>query len=474
MAGPSPHPSLRRRLVLWLAVPMLVLLALDAALTYRVALHYANRAHDSSLADDAVTLAELLRREPQSHALSQQAQFLLRYDPNGPNYFAVISRRHGLLYGDSGLGNTRMPVPGARPVLYKGFHDQHHLRMATVGLASPYEAGDTLAVTVAETLRERHRSARDVLLMTLPLQAALIMVVLMLVWVGVDRGLGLLTPLTRRLAEREQALAPVTEADVPREILPLTRALDALFMRVRGAIALQERFITDAAHQLRTPLAGLQLHAERAMAAQDPAQLQQSLAHILAQTARAARASNQLLALSRAQAPHPGGETLEPLALDRLVPHAVAARVPEALDAGLDLGYQPPEAPVPAILGEARGVQELLDNLIDNALRYAGAGRSITVGVSAGQAWVILSVEDDGPGVPDALRARLGERFFRVPGAGGEGTGLGLAIVQGIASRHQAEVAFLRGAQGGLRVEVRFPVAPRPDTATDPVKHNPA
>jgi two-component system sensor histidine kinase TctE len=245
-------------------------------------------------------------------------------------------------------------------------------------------------------------------------------------------------------------------------------------MRVRGAIALQERFITDAAHQLRTPLAGLQLHAERAMAAQDPAQLQQSLAHILAQTARAARASNQLLALSRAQAPHPGGEMLESLALDRLVPHAVAARVPEALDAGLDLGYQPPEAPVPAIVGEARGVQELLDNLIDNALRYAGAGRSITVGVSAGQAWVILSVEDDGPGVPDALRARLGERFFRVPGAGGEGTGLGLAIVQGIASRHQAEVAFLRGAQGGLRVEVRFPVAPRPDTATDPVKHNPA
>jgi two-component system sensor histidine kinase TctE len=452
------RPSLRRRLLLFLAVPMLLLLALDAAVTYRIALGYANRAHDASLADDLSALTAMMRNIPGERVLSAQAQFLLRYDPDGPNYFSVSSRRHGLIYGDTSLHRLHQPAPGSGSQLYDIDDGIRRLRAASISMPSPYETGDVLTVTVAETLIDRHRSARQVLQLTLPIQAALIVAVMALVWFGVNHGLGVLAPLTRRLAEREQALAPVTGPDVPLEILPLTQTLDTLFARVRGTLALHERFITDAAHQLRTPLAGLQLHAERAMTA-DPEQLRDSLEHIRQLTGRAARAASQLLALSRVQSPHRDADFQAPIALHRLVPQVVAARVPDALAADVDLGYQADnEEQAVMVLGDASGVQELLDNLIDNALRYAGPGCSVTVGLARAGTRALLSIEDDGPGVPEALLARLGERFFRVPGVGGDGSGLGLAIVLGIASRYQATVEFLRGVQGGLRVEIRFPI----------------
>ncbi|KAB7770553.1 sensor histidine kinase [Xanthomonas maliensis] len=455
--GAQARPSLRRRLLLFLAVPMLVLLAIDAAVTYRMALGYANRAHDENLVGDLHALTALLQQLPERRSLSAQAQFLLRYDPDGPNYFAVFSRRRGWRYGDTGLHGLRHPALGKRPVPYSANDGIRRLRAASVAMPSPFDAGDVLTVTVAESLVDRERSARNVLWLTLPVQAVLIAAVMALVWLGVNHGLGVLRPLNARLAAREQALAPVTGPDVPQEILPLTRTLDALFARVRDTVQLHERFIADAAHQLRTPLAGLQLHAERAMSA-DPEQTRAALLQIQQLTARAARAASQLLALSRAQSPHHRDEVLLPVLLYRLIPEAVSARVPEALAADVDLGYQADsEDAALVVFGDPLALQELLDNLIDNALRYAGRGCSVTVGLAAVAGAVVLSVEDDGPGVPDALLSRLGERFFRVPGVRGDGSGLGLAIVQGVANRHNARVGFCRGARGGLRVEVHFP-----------------
>ncbi|AVQ08726.1 TPA: sensor histidine kinase [Xanthomonas vasicola pv. zeae] len=451
------RPSLRRRLLLFLAVPMLVLLAIDAAVTYRMALGYANRVHDKNLADDLQALTALLRQSPERRSLSSQAQFLLRYDPDGANYFAVLSRRQGWRYGDTGLHGMRQPALGKPPALYWVDDGVRRLRAASVAMPSPYDAGDVLTVTIAESLIDRQRTARTVLWLTLPVQTVLIIAVMALVWLGVNHGLRVLRPLTERLAAREQALAPVTGPDVPQEILPLTLTLDALFVRVRHTVQLHERFIADAAHQLRTPLAGLQLHAERAMGA-DPEQTRAALLQIQQLTARAARAASQLLALSRAQSPHHRDEAMVPVLLYRLIPEAVAARVPDALAADVDLGYQADsEDAALVVFGDPLGLQELLDNLIDNALRYAGRGCSVTVGLAALADAVVLSVEDDGPGVPDALLGRLGERFFRVPGMRGDGCGLGLAIVQGVAQRHNARVVFCQGAHGGLRVEIRFP-----------------
>jgi two-component system sensor histidine kinase TctE len=453
------QPSLRRRLLAFLLIPVGLLLVLDALLTYGVALAYSNRVHDRDLADDALSLAQMLRKGGIEGHLSRQARFLLEYDPNGRSYYSVISQRHGRLADNAQFPQIAAPPADSPPVFYNSTLGSHTLRAATASIHPDADPSDTLAVTVAETLADRHRRAREILLMAVPLQTLLILGVLSLVWFGVNYGLRVLQPLTARLAAREQEITPIGEADVPQEILPLTRTIDALFARLRDALALQERFIADAAHQLRTPLAGLSLHVERALADDNPQNRRDALEHMRQLTLRTARTSAQLLALTRAQSPLAAPARHVPVDLARLVPEAVGLRVPEALAAEIDLGYQGVKGPLP-VMGDAGSLHELLDNLVDNALRYAGRGSKVTVGLAPlPEGGVQLRVEDDGPGVPEEWLARLGERFFRVPGSSDAGTGLGLAIVQRIAERHGARVHYRRATRHGLRVDVHFPPA---------------
>jgi two-component system sensor histidine kinase TctE len=211
---------------------------------------------------------------------------------------------------------------------------------------------------------------------------------------------------------------------------------------------------------LRTPLAGLRLQAERALADPRPETVREALTHVERLSAGTARAAGQLLALARAQAP---GELLgaaKPLDLSELVRDEVAARVPAALSQHADLGYSGPAHGV-WVLGDAALLRELLGNLIHNALRYGRRDGVVTVSVQRDeQGEMVLSVADDGIGVPSHLWPRLGERFFRVDGDRRDGSGLGLAIVREIAECHGASVDFGVGLnQRGLRVEVRFPAA---------------
>ena len=439
------RPSLRRRLLIFLLIPMATLLLLDAGLTYGVALHYANHVHDQDLSDDAITLSTMLGDKELGNVLAPQARFLLEYDPGGRDYFAVSSSKRGLLAGNPRL-LPKTQVIGAAPTLYDTRLDKHALRAATVATVAPHDAQDILTITVAETLRDRHAQARDILLLASLMQTFLLVCVLLLVWFGVSRGLRVLEPLTARLAARMNELTPIGGPDVPQEILPLTRTIDALFDRLR------------AAHQLRTPLAGLSLHVDRALADPQPATVADALMHIHRLTQRAARTTSQLLALTRAQAPALNEGESHPLDLARLIPDAVALRVHEALGAGIDLGYAAPAKQPLWILGDASRVLDLLDNLIDNCLHYAGRGSSVTVTLeSAKNGAVTLKVEDNGPGVPPDLLPHLSERFFRAPGSNEEGSGLGLSIVQSIAERHHAEVIYQSGEAGGLCVEVCFP-----------------
>jgi two-component system sensor histidine kinase TctE len=462
--SPPARPSLRRRLLIFLLIPMAALLMLDALLTYGVALTYANRVHDRDLGDDALTLAKMLNSGQSGGVLSQQARFLLEYDPDGRSYFSVNSSRYGLVAGSARLSKlAQVPRPDAAPGLYDVHLDGHALRAATVRTASPRDPAGSLTVTVAETLHDRRQQAQEILLLAILMQTLLIVSVLSLVWFGVSRGLRVLDPLTARLAARSHELTPIDGADVPQEIQPLTRTIDALFGRLRGMLALHDRFIADAAHQLRTPLTGLSLHVDRALADPRPETVTDALTHIQRLTQRAARTSSQLLALTRAQAvPGETGE-LRLLDLGQLIPEAVTQRVHEAIRAGVDLGYEGSRRPL-RILGDAASVQDLLDNLIDNAVRYAGRGSTVTVHLQAlDDGGAALSVEDDGPGVPPALLPRLSERFFRASDNGEGGSGLGLAIVQRIVERHHALVIYRLGEVHGLRVEVRFP--PPPPTA---------
>ncbi|MEW9573143.1 ATP-binding protein [Rhodanobacter sp. Si-c] len=467
--APARRPSLRRRLLGFLLIPVAILLVLDILLTYGVALGYSNHVHDRDLGNDALTLAKMMGNEQLGGELTPQARFLLQYDPNGDSYFSVVSRKYGLLAGNGHLPQpAQVPSVGAAPELFDTRMDKRPLRAVTLSEASISRPGDTLIITVAETLHDRHVQARSILLLAILTQALLIVCVLSLVWFGVTHGLRVLDPLTRRLARRNQELTPIGGPDVPQEILPLTRTIDALFARLRGMLALHDRFIADAAHQLRTPLTGLSLHVERALADPDPANVRDALTHIRRLTQRAARTTAQLLALTRAQAPSTDTVEHVPLELTRLIPEAVMQRVHEALAAGVDLGYQGPEQTL-SIDGHAASLHDLLDNLIDNSIRYAGRGSTVTVSLQARpDGGANLMVEDNGPGVPPEMLPRLSERFFRAPGTSEEGSGLGLAIVQRTAERHHAEVIYQLGEEQGLCVEVRFPP---PRVRNSPVPH---
>jgi two-component system sensor histidine kinase TctE len=451
------RPSLRLRLLAILMLPILLLLLIGAAVTYRVVLSYDNAEHDRGLTMDAKSVATLLRTEQQDEGLSPQARYLLAYDTEGTNYFVVESSRRGVLSStDLYPVPPVLPAVGAEPYLFDTRLGEQRVRAVTLRIHAVGDEHDILTITLGETLHSRQRLARDILLFTLPLQGILIVSLLALIWVGVNFGLRSLNPMLRKLASRQQGLSPITDAQVPREILPLTRTLDALFARLREAIEVQEHFVADAAHQLRTPLAGLRLHLERALHASDLATMRGALGQMQMLTLRASRTANQLLSLMRAQSPLESEEAPAELDFAALVRETVTERVPDGLRAGIDLGYQGPDTPV-RMVGSAASLRDLLQNLLDNALTYAGRGSSVTVSLLHGDSQeLILAVEDSGPGVPDAYLNRLGERFFRVPDSAAGGTGLGLAIVRRIADRHHARVEFAHGQHGGLRVCIYF------------------
>ncbi len=458
-------PSLRRRLLTILAIPMALAWLASGALIYGLALHYVNINYDRSLAQSASVLERMVRSNVGHRELSPQARILMEYDPADPGYYSVRSLRHGML-----ASNLDLPVPASVPVLDAAPQldslklGRHSLRMASLAMADP-DADDTIILSVAETLQERHALAREILVGSLPIVLALIAFVLVLVWFGVSRGLRLLDPLANQIAARRaRDLSPLDQRVVPVEIRPFTQTIDALFARLRELLDLQERFIADAAHQLRTPLAGLRLQAERALADPRPESVRDALIHVERLSAGAGRAAGQLLALARAQTSNEHDALDSGLDLAPLTRECIAERVPNALTAHIDLGYEGPSQGA-EVHGDPVMLREVLVNLIDNALNYAGENGTVTVSITTEARTVALSVEDSGPGVDPEWWPRLGERFFRPPGSAREGSGLGLAIVRRIAERHGAAVVFGRGRDGlGLRVTLRFSAPPPSET----------
>lgn len=455
--GAPRRPSVRKRLLTFLLVPTLALMVLDTGFVYMVALRYSSHVHDRDLAESTLGLAKALQANASDGHLSTDATQIIEFDPDGRSLFAISSGHHGFVSGSAALAAqaTHAHV-GGTPLPYDAIVDGAAVRVESLRIVSPRDPGDRLTVSVAEALHDRQRQAGEILWLTIPVEALLVVLLMALVWQGVKYGLRILDAPIRRLSMRERNLAPISGPDIPIEILPLTRTIDGLFERIAKLVELQERFVADAAHQLRTPLAGLSMHVERALSSVRDADTAEALRHIRTLTARMTRSATQLLALARLQAPSAGDPQLLPLDLSRWLPDAVSERIPQALQAGIDLGYEDCGGPVMVAAGSA-SLQELIDNLIDNAIAHVGREGTITVSLSAVDGVALVAVDDDGPGVADEYMSRLGERFFRAPGAVNGGSGLGLAIVRRIAEAHAAGLDFCRSAMGGLRVEIRFP-----------------
>jgi two-component system sensor histidine kinase TctE len=463
---PAPDRPLRKQLLIGLLVPLTLLLAADAVIGYRTALGFANRAYDRALLEIAQEIALRVRDDGAALYidLPEAVRAVLLTDPADRMYYEIVGRDGRIAAGAE--------IPAAPPD-----------RASTLRAAKVYDAplnGDSVRVVemrignaaegplvrVAETQNKRDEMAREMLASLLLPQLLLIAVAAFVVWRGVERGLAPLKNLQRAIAARSHLdRSPVTEQGVPDEVKPLVHSINELLGRLDTVLTSQNRFIADAAHNLKTPVAGLKAHLELMMREPDPARIREGTARLYIGIERLSRIVSQLLTLARNEPDAVPSLSLAPLDLDALALDVSTHWVPEALKRRIDLGFESAEQPV-MIAGDAGRLRELLDNLLDNAILYSRDGGRVTVRVAAGPR-PSVQVHDDGPHIPPEQRERVFERFHRLLDGRSEGSGLGLAIAREIARLHQAEIRIEDDPDGvGNVFRVTFPPLADPVSET--------
>ncbi len=460
--------SLRAGLLLRFGIVLVLLLALDALASYYTALHFANLVYDRWLTDSTRSLAQAVRANHGTieFDLPRVALEIFQFDEVDKTYFKISSRHEGLIGGDASLPDVAPPELGGLRLDSATLHGNRVRIVST--LIAPGRPEDPVVVSVAETLVKRSTLTREILLGMAAPQIALLGIALLLGGIGVNRGLKPLTDLAAQIEARGQNnLSPVPHRGLPREARVLAARINDLLERLSNAMNAQKRFVADAAHQLRTPLAAVLLHAERAERATDISSEREALGALHRAVERAARVSGQLLALARADPEAASAIELKPVDLTVLTRQVGEEWIPRALERDVDFGLVVPDRPV-FVRGDERLLSEVLSNLIDNALRYGHAGGHVTLIVEAGPP-PTLSVQDDGPGIPPEERSRIFERFYRVQHGNGDGCGLGLSIVERIARLHQATVSVTSGANDrGSRFDVVFKQDDPPAAAPAP------
>lgn len=431
--------SIRRQLLFWLLAIVVAGVGLAGWLIYRQALAEANELFDYQLQE----IAEALPSEPFNEILSSR-------DTGDEGIVLQIWNRNGVLMYYS---HPRAPLA---PRAELGFSTERTDR----GDWRVYGAivGDNV-VQLAQPVSVRNRLAANVALRTLWPLIVLLPFLGLAVWLVVGRGLAPLSRVARALDTRHpEALDPLPEQRLPREVTPLVHALNALLDRLAQALDTQKAFVADAAHELRTPLAAVQIQAQLVARARDDETRREALVDLQAGVTRATRLAEQLLALARSE---PDGHARAgSVDLHALLDDCVATYAPVAQQRGVDLGIE--ESVAASAHGDADALRVMFNNLLDNATKYTPAGGRVDVSLHLEAGRPVVRIADSGPGIPAAERERVFDRFYRV-GAGVarartdvSGTGLGLAIVRRIADQHDVKIALGDSPAGGLQVDVRF------------------
>jgi two-component system sensor histidine kinase TctE len=453
------EPALQRKLLAWLLGPLLALLVLDMLLTYFTSLGFSNQAYDRALHEIAKEVFLHLRHDGTRVQLDMSAgtERILLVDQDDRLFYKVLTEDGSVIGGDSGI-----PAPprlkSEQPAFYDSVLRGEPVRMVAERMT--LDAGgkrSLVVVQVAETLNKRDRLARDIRASVFIPQLLLIVLATVAVYYGVARGLRPLQLLKRAVSDRSHLdLSPIGTANVPAEVLPLVDEVNALMLRLGKTLDFQNRFIADAAHQLKTPVAGIKAQVELALRENDHGKMQRSVAQLYMSADRLSRLVGQLLSLARNEPGAVEGMSLQPLDLNALALEVTMEWVPEALKRDIDLGYEGGEAPV-IIAGDTHRLRELINNLIDNAVRYSPNRGRVTVRVGGGEQRQ-LAISDDGPRIPVEERKRIFERFHRLLGTHTDGSGLGLAIVSEIAAMHKASITLEEDADGvGNTFAVVFP-----------------
>jgi len=447
----SAGSSIRRQLLVFLIGCLLFMVAGAAAVTYFVALKSANDAYDRSLLDPAIDIAQNLKIENGTARLDlpQVALQALVFDQVDKIVFQIRAPDGHVIDGTPDLPPPPPGKPGEH-FFYDAVYGGEPIRLTVLHDKNGYY------VQVGETLHKRNRLIGEMLAAELLPTVLIALAASFLAWFAVRRGLRPLERVRRELLSRSpRDLHPFPDMPAAAEIAPVVDAFNRLLGQLREATSMQQRFLSNAAHQLRTPLAGLQMHLELLLRRNLSDDVRPELERMHSATTRASRLAKQLLALAKAEStPH----QMQPFDVIDLADMAAAAArdwAPRAVAQNIDLGYSLNNA---VVLGDPVLLPELLDNLIDNSLRYTPAGGTVTVTTGVVEGCPYISVEDTGPGVPPQEKDKVVERFYRVAGTSGEGSGLGLAIVKEVADRHGAVLEIRpRGDDRLFRVRILFP-----------------
>ena len=500
-AWQRPQRSLFGEILDWMLAPLLLIWPMSVALTWLVAQGIAAKPFDHELGAMVRVLAKevAVRAEAGVDADPLKAAFepppaaveILRAEEADNVYYQVRGSRSEYLGGDAALpapGDDDRAPPGELRFRDELLHNES-VRVAYMWVDLPAQtpprdadrtvtpaSADAPLVQVAETLGKRSRLATEIIKGVILPQFVILPLAVLLMWLALARGIAPLHELQQRIRRRESHdLSPIDATEAPEEVAPLVRAINDLLTRLDQSMRSQKHFLADAAHQLKTPLAGLRTQAELAQrqidaGQHDPQALKKTLQQIARSSQSAAHMVNQLLAMAHAENQQQTSQH-QMVSLARLATETVRDFVPRALEKHIDLGYEGPSDAAaarhpcgPQVLGHALLLRELIRNLVDNALQYTPAGGTVTVRViddPFGQV-VVLQVEDSGPGIAPAERELVFKPFYRSLGTEVDGSGLGLAIVREIAEQHGAQVtiadASTRSPLPGALITLRLPV----------------
>ncbi len=476
---PGPR-SLFGEILDFMLAPLLMLWPLTIVITLIFSRSLADAPYDASLSDRTQSLSQQVQFEltntGATASVADGTKELFSREA-GALFYQVVAPNDLTIFGDPTLPRPSLyDYPELGQVNFRNVtHRERDLRVAYtyVPVRGAEDLTRPVLVQVAEPFEQRRDLANRMIKGVIFPQFIIVPLAAALVWFGLSRGLKPLRGLRDRIRDRRpDDLSPIDPTSAPQEIVPLVESFNELLTQLETTLATQRRFIADAAHQMKTPLAGIRMQAELALREPEPAERERSLTQLARSSERASHLINQLLALARAESL--GEKTaFDRLELNPLLREAITELAPLALAAGLDLGFEDTDSPV-AVVGNPVLLGELIQNLVGNAIHYTPSGGVVNIRVLTGMGVVTIEIEDNGPGIPAAERESVFERFYRVrdrvPANEGEerGSGLGLAIVREIARLHQATVQITEGAPWpaergrgyGANFVLRFPLAP--------------
>ncbi|MBI5174580.1 MAG: sensor histidine kinase [Candidatus Melainabacteria bacterium] len=461
------NSSIRRQLLAWLLIPLCCLCLIASALAYQLATSFASDAYDGQLVNSAAAVAARLRFDGVQITvdLPPAAQAILRHNTSDKLYYQILEIDGRRISGDAVLPKPQTNLESDKPVFRYSDLNGEKIRIARIRVIPPHAYDHPVFVQVAETLNGRENLTHRILGAIVIPQVILIVLGAAAVSVGVTKGLSPLKKLERAISRRSKLdLTPVEPSQAPSEVYPLILAINDLIERLKHDIESQERFVANAAHQFRTPIAGLKTYVSLAQRVAKEEKLQPILSQLNSGCDRLTNLVNKLLSLARAEPANKLADRTN-LDLNILVSAVTSDLICEALDKDIDLQFLP--CPNPALLeGSQGGLTDLTVNLVENALRYTQPGGEVKVKIEEGETYLTLAVEDNGPGIPVEERERVFERFYRILGSDVQGSGLGLAIVKEIAAAHQAHIHLSDSAKdSGTCIKIVFPKAGRVPSA---------